>query len=57
MERGDRQVLVVVIKDMLYSREITDVERLYVQARPNPVAVRLVRTLKTGRLPGDDEDS
>lgn len=42
VEKGDRQTLFAFIRDMLYSREVTDVDRLYRQARENPVAVRLV---------------
>ena len=49
VEKGHRQTLFAVIKDMLYSKDITNVDRLYVQARSNPVAVRLVSTLETGK--------
>ena len=48
VEKVDRLTLYAVIKDMLYSKDITSVERLYVQARSNPVALRLVCNLEKG---------
>lgn len=40
----DRPVLFGLVKDMLYSQDTAEVDRLYMESRKHPVAVRLVFT-------------
>ncbi|XP_041912161.1 uncharacterized protein LOC121677466 [Alosa sapidissima] len=45
VDKGDRQTLFTIVKNMLYSKNVKEVDSIYMNAKENPVAVRLVLRL------------